>query len=116
MKETEGIVKEISAERARQVLDEGYAEEHDDKHTDESLAIAASCYAAPSQIYYEFVAANGKSFTDPWPWSTGFHRGDPHNGGTWMAKKGKSRRRQLVIAAALLVAEIERLDREEATP
>ena len=38
----------ISDERKRQIEVEGYDEEHDDRHYDNELAIAASCYCLPS--------------------------------------------------------------------
>ena len=35
----------ITEERARQISDEGWSEEHDHSHTDGALASAAACYA-----------------------------------------------------------------------
>ncbi len=37
----------IAQERQRQVSEEGWTAEHDDGHTDQELARAASCYANP---------------------------------------------------------------------
>jgi hypothetical protein len=94
---------DVLFERARQVVDEGWTAEHDDNHRNGELAAAAACYARP-------IYGNGSRFADPeilakevpagWPWPA-----------YWW--KPKTRRRDLVRAAALLLAEIERLDRAE---
>lgn len=105
------ILQAITSERERQVSAESYTPTHDDEHTDESLAIAAACYASPREIRVEARGDSSVWFTDPWPWITGHHRGEPINLGTSSMKKGKSRERQLVIAAALIVAELERMAR-----
>ena len=81
------VIDEIEAERRRQIDVEGWTPEHDDQHADGSLAQAAACYAIGSPLY--------------WPWDC-----------KWWKPKGE--RRDLVRAAALIVAEIERLDRGEA--
>ncbi len=83
-------IGDVIAERRRQIDVEGWTAEHDDQHTTGGMALAAACYAA------------GRS--DWWPrsWSL-----------TWW--KPKTRRRNLIRAAALIVAEIERLDRAAAT-
>jgi hypothetical protein len=80
-------MQEITAERHRQIDEEGWSGEHDDRHTKGELAKAA-----------EFYLGNG---TWPWAWEVGH---PPR-------KKNKPRRRQLIIAAALIVAEIERMER-----
>lgn len=84
-------VAEIAAERQRQKDKEGWSEEHDDKHADGSLAEAAACYAAGNKVAY----LDG---CELWPWEA-----------EWW--KPKDKRRNLIRAAALLVAEIERMDR-----
>jgi hypothetical protein len=89
---------EIAAERRRQVEAEGWTAEHDDGHTLGEMAQAAACYASAS-----FFASNGwKPNRVPqlmmWPWDI-----------LWW--KPTDRRRDLIKAAALIVAEIERLDR-----
>lgn len=84
---------DIAAERRRQIEVEGWAPEHDDLHRDGVLARAAACYAAPS---YPLI---GHTFLPMgWPWEQ-----------SWW--KPTTRRRDLVKAGALIVAEIERLDR-----
>ena len=78
--------RDVIAERRRQIEREGWTPDHDDEHDDGSLAVAAACYAAPR------MAATH------WPWSAEDY-------------KPKDRRRNLVRAGALILAEIERLDR-----
>ena len=86
----------IAEERQRQVKVEGWSYMHDDDHDDESLAIAASCYALPDH-------KNRGEYVDTlWPWSEEYWKPTP-----------KDRIRELVKAGALIVAEIERLKRME---
>lgn len=81
--------RDVLAERQRQISAEGWTPEHDNAHADGSLACAASCYAC---------AAAGLSDAErDWPWNGGFKVASP--------------RRMLVKAGALILAEIERLDR-----
>jgi hypothetical protein len=94
------VIEEIAAERQRQRDEEGWTDEHDDKHDDGSMALAAACYSVHA-VYGANSAMSQTIFTRLWRWST-----------LWW--KPKSRRRDLVRAAALIVAEIERLDRAEA--
>lgn len=94
---------DVLAERQRQVTTEGWTPEHDDKYEHGQLAGAASCYA-------RHVNSRGWVFhSDPdnyrqepestnWPWH--------HD---WW--KPTNPRRDLVKAGALILAEIERLDR-----
>ena len=88
---------DVLAERKRQVEVEGWTPDHDDAHKAGGMAVAAACYAAwslPSRPASETVAVL-------WPW-TGWAQ-------KWF--KPKDTRRNLIRAAALLLAEIERLDR-----
>jgi hypothetical protein len=84
---------DVLVERRRQVEAEGWTPEHDDQHADCSLAIAAGCYALHADAY-----PNDGEPPPSWPWDS-----------RWW--KPREYRRDLVRAAALLVAEIERLDR-----
>ena len=81
----------IEAERERQIYQEGWTEEHDDKHVNNELALAAACYAVPD------VFSQGY-----WPptWDLSWY-------------KPTTRIRDLVKAGALIAAEIERLQRIE---
>lgn len=89
---------EIMRERVRQIEDEGWDEKHDDQHAEGELAAAAACYAAPFEIIGVERDPPARYF-EAWPWDL-----------EWW--KPKERRRDLVRAAALIVAEIERLDRK----
>ncbi|MBB1630262.1 hypothetical protein [Cupriavidus sp. UME77] len=86
--------RDLLAERRRQVTAEGWTPEHDDQHDDSEMALAASWYAASPFIRYE-LDEKGLGF---WPWAQ-----------EWW--KPGDRRRDLVKAGALILAEIERLDR-----
>jgi hypothetical protein len=83
-------IEEIVAERKRQIEAEGWTPEHDDAHVDGALAKAATCYASVFPLAPSY-----------WPWDL-----------QWW--KPTSRRRNLIKAGALIVAEIERLDRRAA--
>ena len=84
---------DVMAERHRQVAVEGWTPEGDDAYKLEELALAASCYAAGYQPGSPPPAA--------WPWSP-----------SWWKPTGG--RRDLVKAGALILAEIERIDRAAA--
>lgn len=90
-------IDDIAAERQRQIDAEGWTPEHDDEHTDGALAKAAACYAAPRMHADPRIAT-----PIGWP-------------GDWDFKwwRPTDRRRDLVKAGALIVAEIERLDRHD---
>lgn len=101
-------IADIRAERCRQMHAEGWTPEHDDTHAAGELAKAAACYALNSalpEITREVAALDPETRTHDlvflrryWPWAS-----------EWW--KPKDRRHDLVRAAALIVAEIERLDR-----
>lgn len=93
------VIDEIAAERRRQVEQEGWSSDHDDQHSRGELALAASCYAASCADWQEGFEPDVAA-PEAWPW----HR-------SWW--KPKDPRRDLIRAAALIVAEIERLDRAE---
>ena len=105
---TEGwtnALADVAAERRRQIDVEGWTPEHDDEHSRGELARAAAAYCAIAGNDDETRGHRLRAGWLPatWPW-------DP----SWW--KPKDRRRDLVRAAALIVAEIERLDRLSATP
>lgn len=87
-------VADVLAERARQISEKGYSAERDDQYRSYELPRAAACYVmnasgiprARSLLYWPFTPVDFKP---------------------------ADRRRDLVKAAALLLAEIERIDRNE---
>jgi len=62
-------VELIAAERTRQIEKNCFTADHDDRHTDGSIALAAVCFAAPTTIYaLEFDdQQNEGRLVDPWP-------------------------------------------------
>ncbi len=107
-----GALEDVSAERRRQVEAEGWTFEHDDTHADGALAAAAACYAwagSQSKIINQtrirdaltsyFGSDVGQLIQRMWPW-------DP----IWWKPK-EDRRANLIKAGALILAELERLDR-----
>lgn len=95
---TLNALNDIAVERNHQV-DRGFDSAHDAQHVQGEIAVAAGLIAAGT--------AEGFELTSP--------------GGSWMddlaakvaAHYGDDRRYRLVIAGAMIVAEIERLDRAE---
>ena len=93
--------RDVLAERRRQVTQEGWTPAHDDGHDDRSLALAALSYtlqAARAKRDYENGGYLETSPPSTWPWDRAW----------W---KPKDPRRDLVRAGALILAEIERIDR-----
>jgi hypothetical protein len=86
--------RDVLAERQRQVSAEGWTPEHDDEHIDCSMSRAAACYALDAAGY----TTHHLPF---WPWEPG-----------WWKPGGP--RRNLVKAGALILAEIDRIDRAAA--
>lgn len=84
--------RDVLAERRRQIEAEGWSPEHDDEHSENEMALAAACYAMSAGGY-----AKGK-VPPVWPLMK-----------EWW--KPSTPRRDLVKAGALILAEIERLDR-----
>ena len=88
--------RDVLAERRRQIEVEGWTPEHDDAHGTGDVALAAACYALNA-------AGCGCEVARNWPWDR-----------TWW--RPSTPRRDLVKAGALILAEIERLDRATAAP
>lgn len=84
--DTDRVIADIASERRRQVGGLGWTSENDDKYVSGELACAAASYTLNDARY--------------WPWGYPF--------------RPAGIRRNLVKAGALIVAEIERLDRAEA--
>jgi hypothetical protein len=99
---------DVVNERTRQIHDERFDASHDDGNNDGAMALAAASYAANAATWLqhnrpEHAKRNYEKLSIPslrWP---------------WLAKwwKPKSPRRDLVRAAALIIAEIEKIDRKE---
>lgn len=85
------VYDEIKAERERQI-DNGYDAAHDDEHTTFEISTVAAAVALGASDHLS---------------------GDVPNWADHIIEKYDTRRR-LIIAAALLIAEIERLDRIQA--
>ncbi len=108
---TQLVLAEVEIERVRQMSAEGWTPEHDDDHEGGELADAAAYYAyhraaldAGNEDGTDDISRGDSLLRMLWP-ETWHH--------CWAKKSGKPRRRQLIVAAALIVAEIERLDREQ---
>jgi hypothetical protein len=86
-------IEDVIAERKRQVEVEGFTTDHDDAYMRGELAKAAACYALKASGLVDTLAQRF------WPWTRDW----------W---KPKDPRANLVRAAALVIAEIERLDRQ----
>ena len=85
--------RDVLTERGRQINAEGWTPERDDKYVHGELGTAAGCYAMYTLAY---------------------PKGDPHHAWPFSKdgwKPSKDPRRNRVIACALLLAEIERMDR-----
>ena len=85
---------DVMGERVRQITAEGWTADHDDAHNLGQMAGAALCYLAEDIPHWARQQAHGCY----WPWDAGWWKPGDH-------------RRNLVKAGALILAEIERLDR-----
>lgn len=91
---------DVLAERCRQIDAEGWTPEHDDQHKNGEIPLAAGLYAISVGFASKYLEGETKTcpVPDGWPWDVGW----------W---KPKNARCDLVKAGALILAEIERLDR-----
>lgn len=94
--------QDVLTERRRQIEAEGWTPEHDDEHVNDEIAALACFYAMPP---------GAREWDGPDTYASTL--GDAMLPDGWHAKTG-DRRRELVKAGALILAEIERLDRAEA--
>ena len=100
---THHVLADIEAERFRQMSVEGWTPEHDDTHVNGEMSRAAAAYAyEASRTDYQRTVDAGRP-PQIWPWDAAW----------W---KPSDRRRDLIKAASLIIAEIERLDRRHPTP
>lgn len=86
--------RDVLAERRRQVEQEGFSAAADDGYKENELVQAAISYL----IANDASAEQGTHILFYWPWSLDW----------W---KPTDRRRDLIKAAALILAELERMDR-----
>lgn len=84
-------VRDVLDERAKQIKKHSFDADHDDKWAHSELKYAAAVYLKDDPIF------------NYWPW-----RDFPYKG------KKDTERQRLITAAALIIAEIERIDRAEA--
>lgn len=96
-------IGDVIIERQRQQWGEKFSTEHDDAHDAGELAAAGAAYAlnAADQLHPYTQGDGGNEVPFCWMWDK-----------KWW--KPKNPRSDLVRAAALLIAEIERLDRAAA--
>lgn len=88
---------DVLEERLRQVEKEGWTTDHDDAHEAGELVAAAATYALSAVL----PGLRTRWFSRFWPWDRG-----------WF--KPKNPRRDLIRATALMLAEIDRMDRAAA--
>nr|WP_321482837.1 hypothetical protein [uncultured Cohaesibacter sp.] len=91
-----GGIAAIADERRRQIEQEGWTAEHDDKYDNFELAWAGITYTHHASIRNDRERARTRP--SGWPWADAW----------W---KPEDRRRNLVKAGALFAAEIDRIDR-----
>jgi len=99
---TAEVLGEIYTERARQLTGEGFTAERDDALEPGALCAGAAAYAitASCELYHPGCAPLTYGETELHGWGLG-----------WEMWKPKTPRRDLIRAAAMIVAEISRLDR-----
>ena len=97
-------IEKITDERQRQIEKEGWTPEHDEQHEEGELALVAALYATPIPLLQQITGRyGGPEFADPWPdsWDD-----------EWDKRKKHRKLRRLVIAGALIAAEIDRIQRQ----
>ena len=101
-------------ERTRQLVSEGFDAEHDDRHDQGEIALAAIAYAAPRQVY--ICNSDGPTaiqFIDPWPFGQEWDKRLKDRRGPGVSFHQR-RIDNVTKGGALLAAEIDRLKREKA--
>ncbi len=94
VKSLSNAVQSVIAERQRHQSVEGWTPEHDDQYSKSQLLWASSCYVLNAIHPFNRIPFD-------WPWTP-----------EWW--KPTNPRRDMVKAGALILAEIERIDRQEA--
>lgn len=96
----------VAKERVRQVIEKGYTPEHDDQHTDGSLADAGACYASTAKEIvmpiYDRRSCILAGVHPLWPFEPEYFK-----------KRDHDRKQQLITAAAFINAEYDRIVRLE---
>lgn len=95
VKSPSNAVQSVIAERQRHQSAEGWTPEHDDQYSKSQLLWASSCYVLNAIHPFNRIPFD-------WPWTP-----------EWW--KPTNPRRDLVKAGALILAEIERIDRQESS-
>ena len=107
--EKAAAARDVLAERQRQISAEGWTPEHDDGHDEGEMCFAAAGYAVVASDHLQAIArrmddelsmddaVSSPAPCDPWPAGWTFKTCAP--------------RRALVKAGALILAELERIDR-----
>lgn len=102
-------VEQITEERNRQILKEGWTSEHDDEHVNEELANMAATYALPPYFRDGMIAnivseCTLKGICPTWPYFDIDIK--------WFKPSPEDRIKELRKAGALIAAEIDRLNRK----
>lgn len=92
---------DVLAERARQIAQEGYDTEHDDSHVNDEIAAMAALFVMPEAARDWDASSTGYGHT----------LGEAILPADWNYPRLGARRDQLVKGAAMVLAEIERIDR-----
>lgn len=95
---------DVLDERRGQRTREGFDAAHDDAHTGFQLSMAAECYLNGAVLSGRYPTVDRAVIVPGGTWPHGF------------AWRPGTMRRMLVKAAALILAEIDRIDRAEAKP
>lgn len=97
-----GLLAEIAAERQNQI-EKGYDAAHDDEHVCDEISAAATVLVMPDACRDWDASSTGY----------GDKLLDAMMPDYWLPMKDKGRRQNLITGIAMLVAEVERLDRLE---
>jgi hypothetical protein len=109
-KQMSSFFDEVAKERDHQVEDLGYGNEHNDKLPDGELTSLAACFASPCKIFKENIEKEYDVSVDVCEvyvdlFETIRRNRDPI--------ESYNRRKQLIIAATLIMSEIDRMDRKK---
>ena len=107
-------IERIAKERKRQIEEEGWSAEHDDKHVNGEMASVATCYIHFASYRGQRIWQEGLPGLWPLTWLSKWWkpepRGDSH---PCPIIRDKDAIRMLEKAGALIAAEIDRIQRGE---